>query len=195
MKECLDEGMLQAWLDGELSDESAEKTALHLTSCVTCADAAREMKSEMSLLATALATEFDVSVPTERLRNRIEDAIAQLQPSPVRAQSADRSWLQMFTDLFAVSPQRAFGYAAVAAALIAVVALGVIYLKGGEVSRGIEIANHDQPVTPVPAPASVPSPAPVETPDQPVTADNAPKKSMKRNSKREDAIAPVLIPG
>jgi hypothetical protein len=196
MKECLDEGMLQAWLDGELSEESAEKTALHLTSCMTCADAAREMQSEMSLLATALATEFDVSVPTERLRNRIEDAIAELQPSPVRAQvSSGRSWLQRFTDLFAVPPQRAFSYAAVTAVLIAVVALGVIYLKRGEVSRGTEIAKRGQPVTPAPAPASVPSPAPLETPDHTVTAENAPKKSLKRAPRRENESAPRLIPG
>jgi anti-sigma factor RsiW len=193
MKECLDEGMLQAWLDGELSGESAEKTAAHLMSCMTCAEAMREMQSEAALIATALAPEFDVIVPTERLRTRIESAIAELQPNPVRAQSTGRSWLQEFIDSFAVSPQRAFSYAAIAAVLIAVVALGVIYLKRSEVSRGVEIANHDQPVTPGRSPLS--TPVPVETPDRSVIAGGAPKKSLKRHSKREDATAPALIPG
>jgi hypothetical protein len=79
--------------------------------------------------------------------------------------------------------------------MIAVVALGVMYLKRGEVSRGDEIANRDQPVTPGPASAAITSPSLVDTPDHSVIAGGAPKKSLKRHSKREDAIAPALIPG
>lgn len=197
MKECLDEGMLQAYLDGEISGESAEKTALHLKSCMSCAEAASEIQSEMSLLATALGPEFDVSVPTERLRNRINDAIAELQPSPVRAQSpSSPSWLQRFADLFAISPQRALSYAAAGAILIAVAALGITYLKRGDVSRGVEIAVDRKPeiVTPAPSPGSAPAPSPVENPDQTLTADNKPK-SLKPNSKRVNERKPVLIPG
>jgi hypothetical protein len=197
MKECLDEGMLQAYLDGELSHESAEKTALHLTVCKTCADAAPEMEGEAALMAAALAPEFEVSVPSERLRSRIDEAIAGLQPSPDRASVSSRSWLQSFTDLFAVTPQRAFSYAAVAALLIAAIALGVIYLKRGDVSRGVEIANRQQPenTTPKPAPNSAPLPSPLEKLNQVLLADAGPKKSPKRYARHENERTPNLIPG
>jgi len=79
MKECLDEGTLQGYFDGELSAGAAERVAAHLAACMRCTEAARAVQSEMSLLATALQPEFAVSVPTEWLRGRIEDAIAGLQ--------------------------------------------------------------------------------------------------------------------
>jgi hypothetical protein len=195
MKECLDEGMLQAYTDGELSGELAEQAASHLTSCVSCAEAAREMQNEMSLLAAALAPEFAVNVPTERLRNRIEGAIAELQPSSVDA-SSGRSWLQRFSDLLAGSPQRAFGYAAVAVVLLVFVTLGVIYLKRGAASRGPEIANRQDPsksVTPLPSSISAPVPSPVEKPEPAIIAANPPKKLLQRRPKGERA--PVVIPG
>jgi hypothetical protein len=198
MKECWDEGMLQAYLDGELAQELAEKAALHLRSCEPCADAAREMESEGALLTAALAPEFEVNVPTERLRSRIDDAVGQLQPNPVHAGvSSERSWLQKFTDLFDVTPQRAFSYAAVAALLIAALALSVIYLKRGEVSRGVEIADGQKPesVTPQPASNSAPLPSTVEKPNEVFIADGGPKKSPKRYARQENEKTPNLIPG
>jgi hypothetical protein len=196
MKECLDAGMLQAYLDGELSGEPAEKTASHLTSCKTCADAAREMQNEMSLVATVLAPEFEVNVPTERLRSRIEDAIAELQPGFVHARSSSSSWLQKFADLFAVTPQRAFRYAALAVVLVAIVALGVFYLKRSEVPRGLEIANRQDPSKGVaPAPSSAPLPSPVEKPEQTLVVDYAPGKNLKPTPRRENERRPALIPG
>lgn len=196
MKECLDEGMLQAYLDGELALELAQEAALHLRSCKPCGDAAREMESEVALLTAALAPEFEVNVPTNRLRSRIDDAIGQLQPNPIHARgSSERSWLQTFTDLFGVTPQRAFSYAAVAALLIAAIALSVIYVKLGEVSRGVEIAIRPKPesVTPKPATDSAPLPSPFEKPDEVVLADGRPKKSPPRHVRRDERIN--FIPG
>jgi hypothetical protein len=156
------------------------------------------MQSEMSLVAAALAPEFEVNVPTERLRSRIEGAIAELQPSSVHARSSSGpSWLQRFTDLFAVTPQRALSYAALAVVLVALVALGVFYLRRSEVSRGLEIANRQDPskiVTPAPSSVS-PVPSPVEKREQPIVADNDPKKTLKRTPRRENNRAPELIPG
>jgi hypothetical protein len=148
----------------------------------------------MILLAAALAPEFAVNVPTERLRNRIEGAIAELQPSSVDA-SSGRSWLQRFSALLAGSPQRAFGYAAVAVVLLVFVTLGVIYLKRGAASRGPEIANRQDPSKRVNPPSSIsaPVPSPVEKPEPAVVAANAPKKTLHRRPK--DERAPVVIPG
>ena len=75
MTRCLDEATLQSYFDGELSGEMMEHATLHLASCSTCAAAAREMEEEINLLMTALAPEFEASVPTERLRQRIDAAV------------------------------------------------------------------------------------------------------------------------
>ena len=73
MTRCLDEGTLQSNFDGELSPHLMGSATAHLASCVTCAAAAREMAEETALLTSALAAEFGVSVPTQALRERIDD--------------------------------------------------------------------------------------------------------------------------
>ena len=37
MRECVDEGMLQAYFDGELSSEMMERVATHIASCRSAA--------------------------------------------------------------------------------------------------------------------------------------------------------------
>ena len=75
MTRCLDEAKLQSYFDGELSIELMESVTSHLASCVTCAAAAREVEQESAILMEALSAEFDTSVPTERLRERIDLAV------------------------------------------------------------------------------------------------------------------------
>src|SRR5215211_5755524 len=75
MTRCLDEANLQSYFDGELSIETMESVTSHLASCVTCAAAARELEEETALLISAFAAEFELSVPTERLRERIDAAV------------------------------------------------------------------------------------------------------------------------
>src|SRR6185312_4260392 len=75
MKRCLDEAKLQSYFDGELSIEMMESVTSHLASCATCAAAARELEEETALLTSALAAEFEFSVPTERLRQRLDAAV------------------------------------------------------------------------------------------------------------------------
>ena len=55
MRECLDEGILQSYFDGELSSEHMESVTSHLVSCMKCATAARELEGEVILLSNALA--------------------------------------------------------------------------------------------------------------------------------------------
>ena len=197
MKECLDEATLQGYFDGELPGAMAERAAAHLAACVTCAEAAREMQSEMSLLSTALQTEFDVSVPTERLRRRIEGAIAESQVEkavlryPVPASA--RSWLRSLSDL--LSP-RALGYAAVAVVILVTVALGAIYLKRGKLKSGVEIAGKDAPKTVRPQSSpGVPPPSSIKTPGIVNTAWNAPKKILQRHSTRGIERTARFFPG
>ena len=75
MTRCLDEAKLQSYFDGELSLEMMESVTSHLASCATCAAAARELEEESALLMTALAAEFEASVPTERVRQRIDEGV------------------------------------------------------------------------------------------------------------------------
>jgi anti-sigma factor RsiW len=203
MKECLDERTLQGYFDSELSSGEAERAAAHLAACTNCAAAALELQSEMSLLAMALQPEFEVSVPTERLRGRLEGAIAELQASKTgrayRGRSSPRAWFGWLDDLFAGSPQRAFSYAAVAAVVIAAVVLGVIYLKRQEPQR-IDVVRNDGP-TQTPDPRSspkvpdspVPGPAVVKSPD--VAIAQAPRKSPSRRLVRETETTAKLLPG
>ena len=201
MKECLDEGTLQGYFDGELSTAAAERAAAHLAQCVRCAESAREVHSEMILLSTALQPEFEVHVPAERLRGRIEDAIAELQlnntgrGNPVA--SSPPSWFGWVSHLFG-SSQRAFIYAAVAAVVVAAVALGVIYLKREEVTPRAEVVKNGGPspaASPNPSPEVSASPVPflVKSPD--VTIPPAPRRLPPRRSTREAESTAKFLPG
>src|SRR4029079_6775107 len=125
MKQCLDEGMLQSYFDGELPASLMESATLHLASCASCAAAARELEEENALLGEAFALEFSESVPTERLRRRVDAAVAGLQiVSPVVHQtSAVSGFFSSLSNLFSFAPQRALAYAA----LMVVLAFGVIF--------------------------------------------------------------------
>ncbi|HJX92016.1 MAG TPA: hypothetical protein VJ372_16055 [Pyrinomonadaceae bacterium] len=125
MRQCLDEAMLQSYFDGELSTKLMESATLHLASCATCAAAARELEEENALLSEAFALEFSESVPTERLRHKVDAAIAGIEivRPVVQRPSAVNGFFSSLSSLFSFSPQRAFGYAA----LMVVLAFGVIF--------------------------------------------------------------------
>src|SRR5215212_7432923 len=106
MTRCLDEGKLQSYFDGELSTELMESVTSHLASCVTCAAAARELEEESALLTSAFAVEFESSVPTERLRQRIDAAV--LGERIAVAQSPQEKGF--FAGLVNFGTQRTLGY-------------------------------------------------------------------------------------
>ena len=54
MNSCIDEGTLQAWLDGELAANEAANVTAHLNSCAQCAATARTVEAESLLLSGAL---------------------------------------------------------------------------------------------------------------------------------------------
>src|SRR6187455_2604486 len=111
MSECLQEEVLQSYLDGELHGQRVEQVASHLTSCVTCSAFARQLEQENNLVAASLAPEFAAAVPSERLRERIEAAIASDRIQVAAGQASSPSLGAWLSNLFAFSPQRALGYA------------------------------------------------------------------------------------
>jgi hypothetical protein len=161
MRGCLDEGVLQSYFDGELSREQMQVAASHLASCQICTAAARQLENETTLLATALAPEFDGVVPTENLRRRIDEAIAGLplvDRQGIRNKETLFGWIQPLGSLFAFTPQRALAYVSFAA----IVAFGVI----------LGIIQKQQPSPPEPVAVQAPpvnngAPKPADSPDQP----------------------------
>ena len=125
MRQCLDEGMLQSYFDGELSSSLMESATSHLASCATCSAAARELEEENALLSEAFALELNEPVPTDNLRRRIDAAVSGIQiVHPVVQQPSSVSgFFSSLSSLFTFAPQRTFGYAA----LMVVLAFGAIF--------------------------------------------------------------------
>src|SRR5205085_12133519 len=110
MKRCLDEGLLQAYLDGELSQERMSEAAAHVAACEACAGALAAAESETAFFATAFAPDDSVGVPTEALRSRISAAVVQLESASDANGGRSRGWnsggfLAALSALFNFTPQ------------------------------------------------------------------------------------------
>ena len=140
MTRCLDEAKLQSYFDGELSLEMMESVTSHLASCVTCAAAARELEEESALLTSALAAEFESSVPTERLRERIDAAV--LGERIATAGTTQKTGF--FAGLFNFGTQRTLGYASLAVMLAFAAIIGVVKMRSTTQPPAIATPGNDQ---------------------------------------------------
>jgi len=181
MRQCLDEGMLQSYFDGELPTSLMESATSHLASCASCSAAARELEEENVLLSEAFALEFSESVPTERLRRRVDAAVSGLQVvRPVVHQpSAISGFFSSLSNLFSFAPQRVLGYAALMVMLAFGLIFGLVKLRSSAPTAPQSIAQNPQQTpnsngTPVPAPSKEVAQAatvnPIQTTSTPVTA-------------------------
>ena len=194
MRQCLDEGMLQSYFDGELSTSMMESATSHLASCAVCAAAASELEQETLLLSTALAAEFESSVPTERLRQRIDGAVAGLQVANSREKESGvvAALFNSVSALFTLGPGRALGYASLMVVLAFGLILGLMKLR-----TPVPVQNASGPVA---SSQAVNSPVTV---NPPVTIDNeagttAPSKSgpdIRRvaANKNSTSIRPLAV--
>jgi hypothetical protein len=206
MRECIEEGILQGYVDDELSPEMAERVAAHISACETCAEAAIVASGEMSLFTSAFEAENALEIPTVRLRERIEAAIDEMnRPATFfeRQESASsRGWLASLTGLFKVSPQRALGFAS----LIAVIAFAAIFAiirlnQPNAVTNSPELvadagnSNSGRPAVDSNNPGERngkgnPSPTPTKV-NSPVEPD---KDTPKRQKAPKRQVKPVLVP-
>ena len=206
---CLDETILQAYIDGELSHEQAAEAAAHLAACDACAAALAEAEGEASFFATAFAPDESVSVPTEVLRARIGAAVAQLESSTESNQKHSQGWsfgalFASLSGLFNFTPQSAAAFAG----LLLAVALGIIYFSSQSsqqtptrTNEGEQLASGNQPPTPVVTPTAevaVPGSTPEkvkETVSQ--VANYKPRTSSRVGGKRRPAATPKeeALPG
>lgn len=216
MRECLDEGILQSYFDGELSSELAESAASHMASCVACTQAANELESESLLLSEALEAEFALIVPSERLRQRVDAAIAGLSFDAKQETAAStvggapavsvvQRWIQSIAELFTLSPPRALGYAGLAAVILLASVIGGLYWnQSGRGNSNTVARDNNRNAGPTVPPARIEStgnpgivPVPVATPTrQPIASAPGNRRSRTTNGPAPAAIARVkLLPG
>ena len=74
-EKCFDIGTIQAFLDGELASDMSEKVACHTAACDMCAIMLAEAEEESAFAFSALDSEFNTFVPTNRLWTKINDSI------------------------------------------------------------------------------------------------------------------------
>ena len=155
METCLDEGTLQAYIDGELSPETLNGVASHLAACATCAEAAHAAEQELALFSTALAPALSASVPTAKLRARLDDAIAEMNATQRGFAIAPASRLRSVFDslvksLTTFAPRQATAFASflIAAVVLAVVFFALMQKPDGQKTTGGAIARNDQTSAP-----------------------------------------------
>ena len=146
MKKCFDDGTLQAWFDGELDANAAAGVAAHLHGCIHCTEAARTIEVENLILSRELSAEFGEAVPTERLRQRVQAAVAGLQVTTVPATS--RSWINTVRDL--LPSFRVLAYASIAAAILIAGIFLVVNLRKERSAPSAENGNPKGAVAPKP---------------------------------------------
>jgi anti-sigma factor RsiW len=196
MIRCLDEAKLQSYFDGELSIDMMESVTSHLASCETCAAAARELEEESALLTTALAAEFEATVPTERLRQRIDAAVLGERVSFVQTTEKRSGLAAFFSGLLNFGTHRTLGFASLAVVLAFAAIIGAVMMRNkpaGPVTSLPQVAVNE----PKPNPPQVITPVDVQdTASTPiVTSAPTPKSSRAvRPNRTSTTSAPKVQP-
>ena len=74
-RNCLDIGIIQAFLDGELGHAASAEVSSHISICDACAAMLAEAEDESAVVFPVLERELNALVPTQRLWNKINDSI------------------------------------------------------------------------------------------------------------------------
>ena len=200
MTRCLDEAKLQSYFDGELSLDMMESVTSHLASCVTCAAAARELEEESAFVMSALAAEFETSVPTERLRERIEAAVLGERLAVAEATQRTTGLAGFFSGLLNFGTQRTFGYASLAVVLAFGAIFAVVKLRttpdenainNSKASEYVAVAPSSQKVDQNSSGSATNGQADVVAPPKATGTGN---KSIYRPVKSQQAAAPKPAP-
>jgi hypothetical protein len=194
----LDEARLQSYFDGELSIELMESVTSHLASCVTCAAAARELEEETALLTTALSAEFEANVPTERLRQRIDEAVLGERVAFAQATEKRSGLAAFFAGLLNLGTQRTLGYASLAVVIAFGAIIGVVQLRkdavvnSGPAAINPQKSGEEQATNVAPPPAQTEEDLKVDTPD----VSNVPyvQRTKPRRNRPATISAPAPVP-
>lgn len=179
MKNCYDEGVLQAFLDNELAPERSQKVAIHIADCDSCAVLLADIEEETAIAFTALESEFNTLVPTQRLWSKINESI--------ETERKSRSiWQSILSFGFQISSLKLnfANLSAMASLLFVFTVFGVMFaLKPSQNNDvAVSVPNNQPNVT-----TTV-----TETNPQPIPA-NAPSefdKNQPANDKKQQEITP-----
>jgi len=150
MTRCLDEAKLQCYFDGELSLEQLESVTSHLATCANCAAAARELEEESALVMNALAVEFETTVPTERLRRSIDEAVLGNRLAVAASSNKPNALAWFFSGLLNFGTQRMLGYASLAVIVAFAAIMAVVKMKTTPApAPEKQVAVNNAPSTPI----------------------------------------------
>jgi hypothetical protein len=136
-EKCFDEGTIQAFLDGELPTDLLEMVARHTAMCANCSMLLVQAEEESAFAFSALDTEFNSLVPTERIRTNLYEAISQIE-KPRKS-----VWTRIFGGGFSFSNPSIVAFAS----LVLVVGLFTVLFINRETQNpgGNEIAGGNLP--------------------------------------------------
>ena len=93
MSFCLSEEILQAHIDGELSEDAARRAMAHLAECAGCARRSVEAQQSLSEISSRLDDHLPVNIPVERLCARVESVVAEtVAPNVARSFPISYFW-------------------------------------------------------------------------------------------------------
>lgn len=167
---CLDIGIIQAFLDGELSHDETSRVSSHMALCDACASSFAEAENEATFVFSALDREMDTLVPTQRLWNKINDSIAE--------EKASMPWWQKAWAL--VSMGLANPSIAVAASLVIVVGVfAAVWMNRAPINT----------VSPTSSIATVNPPASAPAPSNNITVSDVPDTVIASDTSRIERAA------
>ncbi len=168
--ECLDIGIIQAFLDGELSHDETARVSGHMAVCDTCANSFAEAEDEAAIVFPALERELNSLVPTQRLWNKINDSIA--------AEKRSTPWWQ-----------RAFAFVSVALANPSLAVAASILIVVG-VSAMVWMNRTSSPAAPQASVATVTPASPQSAPvNNNIQVSNVPDTVSTPNAMRFERAA------
>ncbi|QQS33416.1 MAG: zf-HC2 domain-containing protein [Acidobacteriota bacterium] len=128
-RDCLDIGVIQAFIDGELPEDMLVSVSDHLSACDDCLQMVSIAEAETLTVFTAMERELGPMVPTQRLWSRINDQI----------ESERRSIFGRLGHIFStvfMSPSMAVS----AAMILAVTAAAVLFLRSPDAGEVVKRA-------------------------------------------------------
>lgn len=186
MKEvCLDIGIVQAFLDSELSHDETARVSAHIATCDNCAGLLAEAEEEFAFVFSVLAREMDTLVPTQRLWNKINDSIEE--------EKAQMPWWHKAWALASVGLMNPS--IAVAASLVIVVGVfATVWMNRAPVNSGSSTNN----ITAVKPPTTAPAPSNnitvSDVPDTVVSSDTPRiERAAFRTEPRRATVAPAVV--
>lgn len=169
----LDEAELQTYIDGELSPAYLKDAKQHFAICANCAARLEEIKAETLQVCALFTHENHSPVPSARLRQNLDAAIAQIDARPSRyAQSVNASPLSLSARLSALFSGDFFisSRAALAGFAVAVICAAIFV--------ALQRSQNDEPTASVKPPA-LSSETFADKPESTVPIDSEPELTLR----------------